>query len=125
MKNKLSNYNSSELINFNKKKDEKLILKGLKDKTQKNIDSKFFYDERGSNLFHEITKLDEYYLTKSELSIKKSLNFKDFFDNKTLLYNLFISLAIARGCSKSDPLSSKRSASLGSSLFLEINQNFL
>ena len=78
MKNKLSNYNSSELISFNKKQDEKLILKGLKDKTQKNIDSKFFYDERGSNLFHEITKLDEYYLTKSELSIlnekKKEIN---------------------------------------------------
>ena len=36
-----------------------------------------------------------------------------------------MSLAIARGCSNSAPPSSKRSAYLGSSLFLEINQKFL
>ena len=62
---------------------------------------------------------------KFELSIKNLLIFIDFFDNKDLSYNSFISLAIASGCSKSEPCSSKRSASLGSSLFLDINQNFL
>ena len=37
----------------------------------------------------------------------------------------FISLAIANGCSKSEPVSSNLSAYLGSSLFFEINQKFL
>ena len=32
---------------------------------------KYFYDERGSQLFDEICKLDEYYLTRSEISIMK------------------------------------------------------
>jgi dimethylhistidine N-methyltransferase len=32
---------------------------------------KYFYDERGSQLFDEICELDEYYLTRSELSIMK------------------------------------------------------
>ena len=35
-----------------------------------------------------------------------------------------MSLAIARGCSNSDPTSSNLFASLGSSLFFEINQKF-
>ena len=32
---------------------------------------KYFYDERGSQLFDEICELDEYYLTRSEISIMK------------------------------------------------------
>ena len=35
----------------------------------KRISSKFFYDERGSQLFREITTLDEYYLTRTEMAI--------------------------------------------------------
>lgn len=41
---------------------------GLK-KVQKTLPSKFFYDERGSQLFEKITKLDEYYLTRTEYQI--------------------------------------------------------
>lgn len=36
---------------------------------QKKLPSKFFYDERGSQLFEQITCLDEYYLTRTEIAI--------------------------------------------------------
>ena len=49
--------------------ESKLILNGLQNKLQKRIDSKYFYDEKGSKLFELITDLEEYYPTKSELNI--------------------------------------------------------
>ena len=36
---------------------------------QKEIFSKYFYDERGSQLFDQITGLDEYYPTRTEIEI--------------------------------------------------------
>jgi L-histidine N-alpha-methyltransferase len=36
---------------------------------QKQLDPKYFYDDRGSALFERITALDEYYLTRTERSI--------------------------------------------------------
>ncbi|WP_462318487.1 L-histidine N(alpha)-methyltransferase [Marinilabilia sp.] len=45
-----------------------LILSGLK-ATPKYISSRFFYDEKGSDLFEEITKLPEYYPTRTEKGI--------------------------------------------------------
>lgn len=44
------------------------VLTGLR-QAQKEIYSKYFYDERGSQLFDEITKLDEYYPTRTEVAI--------------------------------------------------------
>lgn len=44
------------------------VLAGLAKKV-KEIPSKFFYDERGSRLFEEITRLDDYYLTRTEVGI--------------------------------------------------------
>jgi dimethylhistidine N-methyltransferase len=44
------------------------VLAGLK-KPQKKLAAKFFYDKHGSELFDKITKLDEYYLTRTEESI--------------------------------------------------------
>ena len=44
------------------------VLEGLLS-VDKNLPSKFFYDARGSELFTEITTLDEYYLTRTENSI--------------------------------------------------------
>ena len=38
---------------------------------QKQISPKYFYDERGSQLFDEITRLPEYYLTNTELGIMR------------------------------------------------------
>jgi len=46
------------------------ILNGLERK-QKSIDPKYFYDERGSSLFEQITSLPEYYPTRTERQILK------------------------------------------------------
>lgn len=53
-----------------KKENEILreVLNGLT-KTVKELPCKLFYDERGSNLFDEITRLDEYYPTRTEMQI--------------------------------------------------------
>jgi dimethylhistidine N-methyltransferase len=44
------------------------VLAGLKT-TAKSLPCKYFYDERGSELFDRICELDEYYLTRSELAL--------------------------------------------------------
>ncbi len=46
------------------------IVDGLSGR-QKKISPKYFYDERGSQLFDEITRLPEYYLTGTELGIMR------------------------------------------------------
>ena len=46
------------------------ILKGLA-ATPKRISPKYFYDERGSQLFDAITELPEYYPTRTELTIMR------------------------------------------------------
>jgi dimethylhistidine N-methyltransferase len=44
------------------------VLRGLR-ASQKELPCKYFYDARGSQLFDRICKLDEYYLTRTELAI--------------------------------------------------------
>jgi dimethylhistidine N-methyltransferase len=44
------------------------VLAGLQ-MTPKQLPCKYFYDQRGSELFDRICQLDEYYLTRSELAI--------------------------------------------------------
>ena len=44
------------------------ILAGLAT-DPKRVSPKFFYDERGSKLFEEITRLEEYYLTRTEMAL--------------------------------------------------------
>ncbi len=44
------------------------LLEGLQ-KPEKSLPSKLFYDELGSELFEQITRLDEYYLTRTEAEI--------------------------------------------------------
>ena len=44
------------------------VLSGLQ-LTPKQLPCKYFYDQRGSELFDRICQLDEYYLTRSELVI--------------------------------------------------------
>ncbi|SHG19921.1 dimethylhistidine N-methyltransferase [Fodinibius roseus] len=46
------------------------VLDGLR-KPQKKLPSKYFYDERGSQLFEQITRLDEYYPTRTEVAIMR------------------------------------------------------
>jgi len=48
------------------------IFKGLSS-SPKYISSKFFYDKKGSELFEEITKLDEYYPTRTEKLILSNI----------------------------------------------------
>jgi dimethylhistidine N-methyltransferase len=49
----------------------KAVSDGLR-KNQKELPSKYFYDERGSELFNRICTLDEYYPTRTELHIMKT-----------------------------------------------------
>ena len=44
------------------------VLNGLR-KPQKELPSKYFYDEHGSELFDRICELDEYYVTRTETAI--------------------------------------------------------
>src|SRR5579864_9395992 len=44
------------------------VLAGLA-RPQKTLPSRWLYDQRGSELFEEITRLDEYYLTRTETAI--------------------------------------------------------
>ena len=47
------------------------VLAGLS-LQQKHISPKYFYDERGSELFDQITALPEYYLTRTEIGIMQA-----------------------------------------------------
>ncbi len=47
------------------------VLSGLR-KPQKELPSKYFYDERGSHLFERICALDEYYIPRTEASIMEA-----------------------------------------------------
>ena len=49
------------------------IINGLKQK-QKILHPKYFYNDTGSKLFEQICKLDEYYLTRSEIEILESFH---------------------------------------------------
>jgi L-histidine N-alpha-methyltransferase len=57
-------------IGIDKVREE--LLRGLTS-SPKYIPSKYFYDEKGSLLFEEITKLEEYYPTRTEKSILKNI----------------------------------------------------
>ena len=61
----------------------KEIIAGLK-KNPKQIPSKFFYDKKGSQLFEEITAIDEYYPTRTEMKILASIWEKLYLDFEEL-----------------------------------------
>lgn len=66
---KITNYlNDLGIDNIRKE-----IFKGLTSK-QKYISSKFFYNEKGSKLFEDITRLPEYYPTRTEKQILKEIS---------------------------------------------------
>jgi L-histidine N-alpha-methyltransferase len=51
---------------------ESVMLADVRDglaRPQKELPPKYFYDRRGSELFEEITRLDEYYLTRTERAL--------------------------------------------------------
>ena len=59
-----------ELTDLHPSRDDLLgdVLAGLSG-TPKRLPSKYFYDRRGSELFEEITRQPEYYLTRIELAL--------------------------------------------------------
>ena len=65
------------------------IQKGLTQK-QKSIPSVYFYNERGSWLFQQITQLPEYYLTGCEIAIleKYKEQMLTYFSHKKEAFNL-------------------------------------
>lgn len=65
MKHNISYYDFYEHLD----NDHDDILYGLTNSKQKKINSKYFYNELGSDLFDKITKLEDYYPTKKELQI--------------------------------------------------------
>ena len=69
MGSKLHNLAVSEQAN-EASDDLEEILEGLR-QDEKMISPKYFYDERGSQLFDEITRLPEYYPTETELGIMR------------------------------------------------------
>ncbi|MGM0568366.1 MAG: L-histidine N(alpha)-methyltransferase [Elusimicrobiota bacterium] len=52
------------------------VLAGLEN-SKKSISSMFFYDEKGSKLFEQITGLPEYYLTRTEKNLIRQAAFKN------------------------------------------------
>lgn len=63
---------TNHLKNLGIENIRKEIITGLKSK-QKSISSKFFYDKTGSKLFEDITQLPEYYPTRTEKQIIKTI----------------------------------------------------
>jgi L-histidine N-alpha-methyltransferase len=57
---------SEQTVDASEDLDE--LIEGLR-RDEKMISPKYFYDERGSQLFDEITRLPEYYPTETELAI--------------------------------------------------------
>jgi dimethylhistidine N-methyltransferase len=49
------------------------VLNGLR-RTPKRLPSKYFYDERGSQLFDDICELPEYYPTRTEMALLQSIS---------------------------------------------------
>jgi len=49
------------------------VLRGLR-RTPKRLPSKYFYDERGSQLFDDICELPEYYPTRTEMALLRSIS---------------------------------------------------
>lgn len=62
------NFSQGVLDDYDKALFAEDVRKGLSSFPKK-IPSKYFYDDEGSRLFQKITKLDEYYLTRSEFEI--------------------------------------------------------
>lgn len=68
--NRISITNLLQEIGTDEVKEE--IIAGLTAK-KKHISSKYFYNKAGSELFEQITRLEEYYPTRTEMSILKGI----------------------------------------------------
>ena len=66
---------SNHLLEIDKRASIEAVLDGLTS-DRKYISSKYFYDAEGSRLFEEITRLPEYYLTRTEKAILRDAAFR-------------------------------------------------
>ncbi len=69
----MENLDFIDYLNTNKQdimiEEKKELIDGLKYSSQKKLNPKYFYDNKGSILFEEITKSEDYYPTKKEMEI--------------------------------------------------------
>src|SRR3569832_2894449 len=65
------------------------VIAGLR-QTPRQLSPKFFYDERGSQLFDAITRLPEYYPTRTEIALlqRHGEDMADMLGNAGLLFEL-------------------------------------
>lgn len=87
MKTEVKLKKSIEILDYLPKTDNKKevdeIIEGLKSRPR-HLSPKYFYDKKGSELFEEITKLKEYYPTRSEKEIISNLVFNSGISFKNL-----------------------------------------
>jgi len=96
------------------------VLQGLR-KPQKSIPSKYFYDEQGSRLFEQITELDEYYPTRTELNIME----KNLPEIVTLLGEKAILIELGSGSSRKTRLLLDEIPGLAGYVPVDISEEYL
>ena len=96
------------------------VIEGLR-KDQKTLPSKYFYDQRGSQLFEEITELDEYYPTRTEMSIMQN-NMPDII--RTLGSDIILA-ELGSGSSKKTRLLLDHLSCITSYVPIEISEQYL
>lgn len=96
------------------------VLDGLK-KPYKSISSKYFYDERGSELFEKISTLNEYYPTDAELEILETHS-KEI--SKAVGLNSLI-IEFGSGSSKKTRLLLKELEDIAGYIPVDISRDFL
>ena len=96
------------------------VLHGLS-KTQKEIPSKYFYDERGSELFEKICSLDDYYPTDCEVEIMQN-NLDEIADALGAGVQL---IELGSGSSMKTRLLLKRCKNLAMYVPVDISEEFL
>lgn len=105
-------------VNLPSMRDE--VISGLK-KSQKQLPSKFFYDERGSELFEQITHLEEYYLTRAETEILQ----ENIGDIAECIGSEAMLVELGSGSSKKTRLLLNQLADLSAYVPVDISEEFL
>jgi len=96
------------------------VLEGLS-RAQKSLPSKYFYDERGSQLFEQITRLEEYYPTRTEIGIMRA-NMPDII---SMIGSGVVLVELGSGSSYKTRLLLDQLPSITAYIPVEISQNFL
>lgn len=98
----------------------KEVIAGLTS-TPKTLPSKYFYDQRGSELFDEITELEEYYPTRTERAILKK--YVDEIESQ-LGQNILL-IEPGSGSSEKTKILLKRMSNIGCYMPMDISGDYL